>query len=279
MTRMNTAEPSRTPPRILTIVGAILAVGILAAGAGGIWYLFGRATPAAVSLPAATAATGSSAEPAASSDTSATTEPAASAAASVAASAATGAAAAGDLTGTWTVDSTIGDFADFSSSFVGYRVQEELANIGAATAVGRTPDVGGTLTVDGTTITQVDIEADLTTLESDEQRRDGQLRQQALETDTYPNAMFRLTDAIELDALPAEGETIDVTATGELTLHGVTRTVQIPLQARLADGIVTVVGSLDISFADYEIDQPRSMIVLSVDDAGVMEFQLHFSQG
>ena len=45
------------------------------------------------------------------------------------------------LDGTWTVDPSIGSFSDFSGSFVGYRVDEELANVGAATAVGRTPDV------------------------------------------------------------------------------------------------------------------------------------------
>jgi hypothetical protein len=56
------------------------------------------------------------------------------------------------LDGTWTVDSSIGSFADFTSAFAGFRVQEELVGIGAKTAVGRTPDVTGTVTLDGTTI-------------------------------------------------------------------------------------------------------------------------------
>src|SRR5687767_11274129 len=56
------------------------------------------------------------------------------------------------LDGTWTVDDSIGDFSQFTSSFVGFRVQEELAGIGAKSAVGRTPDVTGTLVLDGTTV-------------------------------------------------------------------------------------------------------------------------------
>jgi len=39
-----------------------------------------------------------------------------------------------------------------------------------------------------------------------------------------------------------------------------------------------VVGSLPIVFADYDIQKPTSFAVLSVEDNGVMEFQLHFTK-
>jgi polyisoprenoid-binding protein YceI len=172
----------------------------------------------------------------------------------------------------------VGSFTDFSGSFVGYRVQEELASIGAQEAVGRTPDVTGSLTIAGTTITTVDVTADLTTLQSDDDRRDGQLRRQGIETGIFPTSTFRLTTPIELGSLPAEGETISVTATGELTLHGETRTVEVPLQARLSGGVISVTGSIPITFADFGIERPTSMLVLSIADEGTMEFQLHFTR-
>jgi len=50
-------------------------------------------------------------------------------------------------------------------------------------------------------------------------------------------------------------------------------------QAKLASGVVTVVGSLPIAFADYSIAPPQSMMVLSVADNGTMELQLHFTKG
>ena len=78
--------------------------------------------------------------------------------------------------------------------------------------------------------------------------------------------------------MPAEGEIIEVTATGDLTLHGVTKSVEIPLQARLESGVITVAGSLPIQFADYSIQQPQGMIVLSVEDHGILELQVHFSR-
>ena len=57
-----------------------------------------------------------------------------------------------------------------------------------------------------------------------------------------------------------------------------TRSVEIPLEARVAGDVVTVVGSLDVLFSDYEIERPQSMRVLSVADNGVMELQLHFTR-
>jgi polyisoprenoid-binding protein YceI len=262
------APAPRSRRRWLTIGVAAVAVAAIAAGAYGFSYLFLRGpAPAAVGLattsPSATAAVsgGSSASPAASvaSDSPATT--------------------GGSLDGTWNVDPSIGSFSDFSGSFVGYRVEEELANVGAATAVGRTPDVTGSLTLSGTTITAAEMTADLSTLQSDDDRRDGQLQRQALETGTFPTATFTLTEQIDLAAVPADSELISVTATGDLTLHGQTKTVQIPLEARLSGNVVTVTGSLEIVFADYGMEKPTSFLVLSIADRGTMELQLHFTKG
>lgn len=161
---------------------------------------------------------------------------------------------------------------------MGYRVQEELAGIGGNTAVGRTPNVSGTLTTEGRSLTAATITADLTTLVSDDDRRDNQLRRQALETDTYPTATFELTEPVVIPDTAAEGETAEVTAVGELTLHGQTQTVEVPLQVRYENGVLAVAGSIDIVFADYGIAQPTSFLVLSVDDHGVMELQLFFTE-
>lgn len=260
-TTTNAPRRRRTIQSPLVVLGLIVLLGAIAGGAYGFSYLFLREE-----APAAVGASTVASE------------------AAVASTAATQSAAAqddgevGDVSGVWSIDSSVGSFDDFSGSFVGYRVQEELASIGAATAVGRTPDVTGSLTLDGATLTEVQVTADLTTLQSDDDRRDGQLRTQALETNAFPTATFVLTDAIELPAAAADGDTVQVTATGELTLHGVTQTVEVPITAALSDGVITVTGSIDILFSDYEMDPPSSMIVLSVDDQGVMEFQLHFTQ-
>jgi len=176
------------------------------------------------------------------------------------------------------VDSSVGSFRDFSDSFVGYRVQEQLASIGGNTAVGRTPNVSGTVTIEGTAVTAAAITADLSTLQSDDDRRDGQLRQQSLETNRFPTATFTLTQPSELPDGATSGQEVQVTVRGDLTLHGQTQRVDLPLTARHESGVIVVSGSLEISFSDYGIEAPRSFLVLSVEDHATMELQLFLTR-
>ncbi|MEO5704852.1 MAG: YceI family protein [Candidatus Limnocylindrales bacterium] len=251
----------RRSPLVLIIAGLVL-LGMIG-GAAGLAYLFLRAAPPPT-VGVATASPGVS-------------QPASTA--SVLATGAAGTIGSDGLDGTWTLDTTIGSFADFSSSFVGYRVDETFADSRANTAVGRTPTVSGSLVLAGSSITAVEVMADLTDLESDDDRRDGRLREQAIETGRFPTATFRLTAPIDLGSVPADGSTFTANATGELTLHGVTRPVALPIEARLSGDVVTVTGSLDVAFADYAIERPTSFLVLSIEDHGVMELQLHFRRG
>ena len=174
----------------------------------------------------------------------------------------------GDFDGTWTL------LPD--DSFVGYRVREQLAFLPAPNdAVGRTSAVEGSLQIDGFEVTATTVTADLAQLQSDEARRDFTIRGNGLQSDTFPEATFVLSDPIAFDARPAEGEVVDLQATGELTLHGVTREVTLPLQARWDGGQIAVVGSLEVAFADYGITPP-SIGPASVQDHGTIELQLVF---
>lgn len=248
------ASRSSAPRRPITLLLIALLIGLAAAG-GGIWYLFLRPSgPAPVAIGA---------QPSASAGAPAATTPPA-----------VGGTATGGLDGTWSVDPSVGSFSDFTGSFAGYRVKETLANIGATTAVGRTPDVTGSITLQGSSITAGEFSVNVTTLVSDQQFRDGQLKRQALQTDQFPTATFTLAGPLDLGAAPADGATITVTAAGDLTLHGQTRRVEIPLQALVKGDVVTVTGSLDLAFADFGISQPQSMMVLSVEDHGILELQL-----
>jgi polyisoprenoid-binding protein YceI len=266
--------PRSRRPRPLAALAAVVAVVVLAGAAYGVWYLFLQpAGPAAVaekSLPPVPSSAGG---------TSPSAGVASGSPVSAGGSAATSSGTtSGAIAGTWNVDKTIGSFTDFTDSFVGYRVQEELGSIGANTAVGRTPNVTGSMTIAGTTVTAATISADLTSLRSDDQRRDGQLSRQGLETSTYPTATFTLASPLELGSTPPDGQQVTVTAKGRLNLHGQTRDVELPLKARLSNGVITVAGSLPIVFANYGIQKPSSFAVLSIADQGTMELQLFFSR-
>ncbi len=243
----------RRARRPLLVVGGVGLALLVVVGAG-LWWFLKDDAPAAVSLE--------------------------SAAAGVQPGDGTTAGSAAGLAGTWTVDTTTGEF-DFESAtgtFAGFRVHENLSSIGSTTAVGRTGDVSGQMTIDGTTVTAGSFEVDLTTIKTNNSRRDNQV-QQALETSSFPTATFTLTQPIELGADAASGAEVTADAVGDLTIHGVTRRVTFPLQAKLVNGTAVVVGSLDLTFSDYGVAVPRSPVVLSVDDHGTLELQLLLVRG
>jgi polyisoprenoid-binding protein YceI len=153
-----------------------------------------------------------------------------------------------------------------------------VAGIGANTAVGRTRDVAGELGIEGTSITSLTVEVDMSTLKSDDDRRDDQLRVRGLETDRYPTAQFVLTEAIPFDDEPQEGETVTAEAVGELTIHGVTREVTVPVEARWTGDAIEVVAAFDVALSDHEIEAPTGFLVLSVDDQGTVELHLLFER-
>jgi polyisoprenoid-binding protein YceI len=180
------------------------------------------------------------------------------------------------LDGTWTVKPGTCVLPD---CFVGYRVTEKLfANISETEATGRSPNVDATMTIEGTTVKDVTVTADLRDLKSDNSFRDGRIKSEGLESDEFPQAKFVLSKPIALDAVPAAGDTIKTEATGEFTLHGVTKTVTIPLEGRWDGKQVQVVGRLPIVFSEYGVSAPTAPAVASVDDHGEMELQLFFDR-
>ena len=246
--------------RTKLLIGAAV-IALVGAGAGGVWWFLKDDAPAEVSLDAAVeSVAGADSGPGSAEDGSAT-------------------GTVDGIEGSWVVDTETGEF-DFESAtgtFAGFRIQEELAAIGSTTAVGRTGDVTGSITIEGSALTAASFDVDLTTITTNQSRRDDRV-QDALETADHPTGTFTLTEPVELGEGAASGEPVAVTAVGDLTIHGVTRQVEIPLDAQLVDDTVVVTGSLDISFSDFDVDVPDSQVVVSVEDHGVMEMQLLLTQ-
>lgn len=162
--------------------------------------------------------------------------------------------------------------------FVGYRVQEQFAGETIEkTAVGRTIAVSGTMTIAGGQVTAVTIEADLTRLTSDQGRRDDYIRTRGLETNTYGTATFTLAQPVALPGDTRSGQAFELNAVGDLTLHGVTQRVELPLQAQWDGKVIDVAGGVTIVLADYGMDPPSNSIV-SVAGEGELELQVSFSR-
>ena len=68
------------------------------------------------------------------------------------------------------------------------------------------------------------------------------------------------------------------TVVGAFEIHGVSRPVEISLEATWIEGVVIVGGTFEIRFEDYGIVPPRAPVVLSVEDTGTIELLLNFTR-
>lgn len=233
-------------------VFALLTLVVLGGAFGVWWYLIRDDTPPPAALPDRPDPEGGTSGPTGSADT---------------------------ANGQWSIVADEGTFA-------GFRITESFTGGIDNTAVMHSPAVTGTLVVDGSAIDDVSVELDLTALVSKDsvppgvpgiENRVGQMRGDGLETDKFPSASFVLTEPIALVSEPAAGEEIAVDATGDLTVHGETRSVTIPIEARWSGDVLDVAGSVEVALADFGMTPPERPFV-SVSETGTMEFQLVFER-
>lgn len=174
------------------------------------------------------------------------------------------------------VPSFDGDWVPTTASEFGYRVEEVLAGVNT-TAVGRSNEIEGLLTIDGTTASVIDITVQIENITSDDSRRDGQFSGRIMNAAEFPTAEFRITEPIDFGQIPAGDEQVTATAAGELTLRGVTNPVRFEVIAQTTDGRIGVLGSIPVLFEDYGIDNP-SFGVIATEDNGLVEFVLVFDR-
>ena len=153
-------------------------------------------------------------------------------------------------------------------TFVGYRVREEFVTFGVVDAVGRTGEVTGTREIDGDTVEGAELETDMTTLRSDESRRDNALRGRGIETDRFPTARFELTGPFELSRKPVRGAR---------PAHAARRDAadRRPRERPAHGGdAIELAGSAPIDFARFGIEPPSVAGFVTVRDTGRLEFEL-----
>ena len=177
--------------------------------------------------------------------------------------------------GVWYVDTDSGSFSfeEASGSFVGFRVKEELVKIGDITAVGRTDQVEGELSIQNGQLVSVSISADLSAIVTNDSRRDNAARN-AMNVRENPIASFVLDQPVDLPE--TDGSQIALQAKGQLTVNGISKAVMFELEAKAVARSIVVVGQTEVIFADYDIAVPSASIVVSAEDHGVVEFQLLF---
>lgn len=157
------------------------------------------------------------------------------------------------------------------------RVREQLARLNLPTdAVLTTGAVTGAFAYrpDGSFDAASSIIVDLATLASDESRRDRFIKTSTLETNRFPHAVFVPTAAEGLpNPLPREGEWTFLVR-GNLTIHGVTKAVTWEMRAKRGGGELTARAATRLKFADFGMQRPVVVLVLSIEDDIRIEIDL-----
>ena len=157
-----------------------------------------------------------------------------------------------------------------SGSEARYVVREELARLSFPNdAMGVTQDVSGELTLeaDGTVRTESSlIRVDLSTLQSDEGRRDNYVRSRTLGTGQYPYTDFVPTAISGLNwPLPSTGEA-SFSITGDLTIRDVTKEVTWETSAQFSEDRIMGTATTNFTFDEFNLTVPSVAVVLSVEN-------------
>ena len=171
---------------------------------------------------------------------------------------------------TWTID---------AASKATIRVREQLARFPAPNdAIITIAGAQGSFTLnpDGTFATGSKISVDMNTITTDDRQRTDSIRRDPLEVSRFRTSELVPTKATGL-ALPlARSGEFAFQLTGDLTLHGVTKSVTFDVKATRTNGKLTATATASPSwkFGDFGMRPPSSFSVLSIVDEIRMEFAL-----
>ena len=161
-----------------------------------------------------------------------------------------------------------------------YRVREQLAGFDLPKdAIGATKDVKGQIVIgpDGKVVKEGSkLVIELSTLKSDQGRRDNFLRRSTLETAKFPRAEMVpvALDGLLMPIAPGSSQTFSVR--GDLTVHGVTRPTTWQVTARGEGTDIVGTAATAFTFKDFGLEQPRVPVVLSVADTIRLEYDFRF---
>ncbi len=161
-----------------------------------------------------------------------------------------------------------------------YKVMEQLANIGLNEVVGTTKDVTGRIILDGSGKVVKDsskIVVNVSTLTTDQKRRDNYLKGKSLESTKFPEVTLVPVSFDGFAEPIAAGQSKTFTLVGNLTVRDQTRPTTWQVTARRQGNDIVGTAKTMFTFKDFNMDQPKVPIVLSVADTIKLEYDFHFA--
>jgi polyisoprenoid-binding protein YceI len=165
---------------------------------------------------------------------------------------------------------------DPSASTATYAVDEEFLSgalerlgkqAGQVVTTGSTSAVSGEMTLDMTgpePAASGEFAVDISTLQSDSGGRDRRIREQWLESASYPTARFTITGVEGLATTYAPGETVTFSLLGDLTIRDVTQPTTLDVTASLDGNTLTGTATTGILMTDFGFEPPNMLNLFQV---------------
>jgi polyisoprenoid-binding protein YceI len=144
--------------------------------------------------------------------------------------------------------------------------------------VGRTTNVSGDITIVNSEVTGGSFTANMASVTSDQSERNAQFDGRIMDVAQYPTATLKLTAPIALGTVPAIGATSHYAASGDLTVHGVTRSVAFSVTAERTTSGIDVLADIPIQFSEWNIDNPSVGGFVTTANSGTLEVLLDLTE-
>lgn len=148
---------------------------------------------------------------------------------------------------------------------------------GKVKTTGATSQVNGSLALDfGDSVPQLvsgDFTVDISTLSSDQNRRDNRIRQEWLQSARYPIATFTATSIQNAPASYNEGEEASFQLAGDLTIRETTVPVTFDVKATLQGDTIAGEATTQVKMTDFGFQPPAMGGLLTVGDDTVIQLK------
>ena len=118
----------------------------------------------------------------------------------------------------------------------------------------------------------------LQSLTSDQDRRDNQIRQRWLESNTYPLAEFTATGLEDAPQEYTEDEAVTFKVNGDMTIREITNPVTFDVTATLTGDAITGVTATQLKMTDFGFPPPSFGDVFDVADEFTVEVEFTFKE-
>ena len=136
---------------------------------------------------------------------------------------------------------------------------------------GTTNRVSGTIVADPANVaaSSVTLSVDVNALDTGVGLRNKEMRERYLQTPKFPEATFK-SKSVEGPATIAANAPADIKITGDFTLHGVTKTMTIPVRVVLIpDGRIHATSQFAVKMPEFGINVPKNVLVTVNDEVPV----------